>query len=107
MQYDIHMTLFQGTHARASGLTAALKVDTGRTRWTSEVAYPPFGLLLLIDSVPDQRVGGISYFAEFGYDEKKEICLEVFVGEVHTPFPADYRGWEQIRKDAATDAKGE
>jgi hypothetical protein len=67
------------------------------------VAYPPFGLMLTIDTPLGEDFGRISHFGQFDYNERAEVRVVALVGEVHTPYPGDYRTLEEVLREAAKD----
>jgi len=84
---------------RLSGVSAVIRLGQGM-HIVGEVTFPPFGYLMVMASAPpDPRPYDISYFAEFGYDEFKVLPLSLPVLPVSTPFPADYRSAEQVKKE--------
>lgn len=102
-KYDVYLTLFGGPYARASGVIASANIFTGRIKITSEVAHPPFALLLTIDSPPHEDTGRISHFGQFGYHEKGDVSVLLVTGEGHTPYPGDYRTKAQVERDVMRD----
>jgi hypothetical protein len=71
-----------------------------RTTVMTEVSYPPFGYLLLIDSEkPASDIVEITFFASYDFNERKTISMTYPVYPTHTIFPSDYRSVEKINRD--------
>jgi hypothetical protein len=71
-----------------------------RTTVMTEISFPPFGYLLLIDSEkPASDIVEITFFTQYGIWERKTISMRYPVNPTHTIFPGDYRSVERIRKD--------
>jgi hypothetical protein len=71
-----------------------------RTTVMTEISYPPFGYLLLIDSEkPASDVVEITHFARYELYEKKTFSMRYPVYPTHTFFPSDYRSTERINRD--------
>ena len=49
---------------------------------------------------PDARLVDISFFARYSYSELRPLHLKLPALPTGTYFPADYRGLEQVRRDA-------
>lgn len=89
-QYDVYLTLVRGNHARSVGL-AVRHSDRSGMEILTEVAHPPFALVLTIDSLRHDDVGRISHFGESGYDTLRDVRIRVSTGEIYSPYPGDYR----------------
>ncbi|GAB3284345.1 hypothetical protein GCM10027347_61260 [Larkinella harenae] len=64
----------------------------------TELAYPPFGFVLTVDSdSPDERLFEITFFASYDYAEKADLRLNMPVLPVFSLIPADYRPETEIR----------
>lgn len=71
-----------------------------RTTVMTEISYPPFGYLLLIDSEkPASHVVEITHFARYDFRERKTLSMTYPDYPTHTIFPSDYRSPEKISKD--------
>jgi hypothetical protein len=70
------------------------------SRWNqySEIAKPPFGFVLGLDSdQPDERLCDISQFSEAAFDQKVTVTMHLGVLPTHLPFLAcDYRTLQSI-----------
>ena len=68
----------------------------------SEIAFVPFGYTMTYKSdPPENRLCEITLFADFAYNEYREIALDIPLLPVYTIFPGDYRAPDQIREDMA------
>lgn len=86
-------------NSRQSGITGLISgIGHGsRTHTFSEIAFPPFGYVLTIDSPPpfDDKLLDITAFAGFGYHDFRSEYLRMPLREVNSYFPADFRTREQ------------
>jgi hypothetical protein len=63
----------------------------------SEIAFPPLGYLMTIESIPpDNRLIDISFMARFHYHDWKHIALRLPVLPIYTFIPGDYRDREHV-----------
>jgi hypothetical protein len=100
-KYDVYLTLFRGPRARTSGVAGNIDLYSGTTRVMSEVAFPPFSILMTFDSPPPETAfGRINAFRQFDPDEVVDVRLELLIGEGHTPFPGDYRTRAEVERQA-------
>ena len=98
---------------RQSGVAARLRLSKGiGDEWStsrcvlSEIAFPPMGYVLLLDSAPpDERLVDISFFADYRYNDWKEFSFRLPVLPIYTAYPGDYRSRDQVLRDAA-EARG-
>lgn len=89
-----------GMH-RNIGNSVQVSLATGKRRIMSEVSFPPFGYLLTINSTkPDERLLDISGFAEYKYDDQREIEFSMEVLPTHLLYPGDYRSREEILRES-------
>lgn len=90
------------TFARQAGVTGLLRLD-GPSSIYAEMAFPPFGYLIALDSpVMDQRLVDITFFAESGYNEYRDLFLRFPVLPTDSIFPGDFRTRTEL--EAAWDA---
>lgn len=88
---------------RTVGVTAMLTLG-GDTKVVSEIAAPPLGYVMTIDSgPPDPRLFEITHFCRYGYYEVVQAEIRASVLPVATPFPGDYRTPAEIAEAAAID----
>jgi hypothetical protein len=62
----------------------------------SEYNFPPFGFAIYLGNAKYDKITDITWFAEYSYDEKDTVYLELPILERNTPFPADYRSESEI-----------
>lgn len=93
----------RSSKGRQHGITGNMNFfSRDSLRLFSEVAFPPFGYVLSINSPPpDGRLTDISYFANYKYNEWKDIPLKLPILPVYSPMPGDYRDRETIAKQMA------
>ena len=68
----------------------------------SEIAFPPMGYLMTIDSdPPDPRLIDISLFGKYQFSDRRSISLKLPVLPVYTFVPGDYRNRDTAEREAA------
>lgn len=97
-KYDVFMSLLRGTHSRMSGVSGELRLDRGDHVILSEVAHPPFGIVMTFDSKLEDDFGRISYFANFGLDERRDVNVLMHTGEIFSMYPNDHRAEAVFRQ---------
>lgn len=88
------------TMARQTGITGVLDASRGglQTETFSEIAFPPYIYLLYIESKPSEwRMQNISFFASSNYHNVRQIHLNLYLNEINSAFPGDYRTTREIR----------
>jgi len=83
---------------RQSGIAALGLTDTGEVKVFAEMAFPPFGYILTVNSPPP--AGGatdITFFAESRYNDYRSLFLSLPMLEVNTMFPGDFRPMSVIQ----------
>jgi hypothetical protein len=95
--YDVYLTLVRGQHARKVGVGGMLRFDSQDHVLLSEVAHPPFRIVLTIDSPPLKDHGRISHFGACGIDDEADVTLLLSTGEIYSPYPSDFRGGASFR----------
>jgi hypothetical protein len=85
---------------RHNAISALADLYGGTIRVISEITYPPFGYVMMIDSEPpDPRLYEITDWAWCDHDDKRMVCLELPVLATHLNwFSGDYRTVEEIRR---------
>src|SRR6185437_5891809 len=69
-RYRVYLVLYRGPFARMVGLAGSLDARSGRQDMLTEVAHPPFAVVLTVDSEPGLLLGGdITGFADVPYGE--------------------------------------
>lgn len=69
-----------------------MRFDKGDHVVLSEVAHPPFGIVMTFDSPPLHDYGRITHFAGYGYDDQRDVTVLMNTGEIYSPYPGDNRG---------------
>lgn len=108
---DIRLFVYYnfGSKLRSSGIMGVVGIGPnakhpGRTTILSEIAYPPFGYVMTIDSEPpDERLVEISHFSGYKYNEFAVTEVRLPVLPTHTLFPGDYRTREEVYREAGVD----
>jgi hypothetical protein len=96
-RYKFYLSLFLGPISRYVGVAGKLDVNSGLMAHLTEFSYPPLSCLLTIDTPQFvQPCGVISRFADFRYDQRADIEIDVLVGFGCTPYPGDYRSQAAI-----------
>jgi len=95
-KYRLFMFLTKGPFGRSIGGAGVLNVETGRHFETTEVSFSPCGFILAEHAVPEAYLQPINYFSDYGFDQKATIYLRLPIYEVGTPFPCDFRPFEQV-----------
>jgi len=108
-KYRLYLALYRGPLARCTGVSGKLDTVTGDVHVISEVAWPPFSVILSIDEkTPLLPLGDITHFKAYSFEDRVDIELDLEVGFGHTPFPIDFRSRAAIDADAAkNDAMGQ
>lgn len=96
--------LNQGPNWRYLGLAANGNLSTGSVIICSEITYPPFGYVLVInnDKFRNDKLTEITVFGNFDCDQ--ELTLELKMNKLETNLPSspmDYRSREEIEKQIA------
>ncbi len=85
---------------RYSGTSGSFDLETGDTTVMSEINYPPFGYVLVMDGAPlDDRLTEITHFIRYGFDEMAELAMPMSVLSTHSKYAGDYRTRDQILRD--------
>ena len=101
--YQFYLVLYRGPYARQSAISGQTDLRMGAQHFFSEIAFPPFSLLLSLDETePLLPIGNISHFRDYEYNKKANVEMEVQVGFGHTPYPADFRSMAAIERDRAS-----
>jgi len=82
---------------RAMGVSARLNViDGGPVYITSELSFLPWGYVMTFDCPPpDPRLVDITFFANYRFDDWKELSIRFPVLPVQSWIPGDYRSFER------------
>jgi hypothetical protein len=93
------------TAMRQSGLTGVVR--PGKTHVFSEIAFPPFGLIMSVDGhAPiDQRLCNITHLHAYDYRAWDIVYLSLPVLHVTTVLPGDFRTVAEVKRDIAENSK--
>ena len=101
-RYKFYLSLFLGPISRYVGVAGRGNVNSDQMDYLTEFSYPPFSCLLTIDTPQFvQPCGVISGFADYRYNRRADMEIDVLVGFGHTPYPGDYRSQAAIDTDQA------
>lgn len=96
-RYKFYLSLFLGPISRYVGVAERLDVNSGQTVYLTEFSYLPFSCLLTLGTPQFVHpCGVISGFANFSYDQRADIEIDVLIGFGHTPYPGDYHSQAAI-----------
>jgi hypothetical protein len=90
-QFYLLVTHPQSKVSRYAGLSLRLASGTWCGTWVTDLVWPPFGYLMTIDEAqPLLPIGNITSFANYAYDERVDLTLQlpILVGE--HPYPGEY-----------------
>ncbi len=105
-KYRIFVYLNNSVHLRYEGITARVSVGSSKMILLSEIAFPPFGYVMTIDSEsPDRRLVEITHFAQYEYKKFDVLTLQIPLLPVATHLPGDYRSEAEVTK-AVEEAEG-
>ena len=83
--------------SRQTGMVGLLNLNARSFSLFSEIAFPPFGYVMAIDSAPhDDRLVEISFFSHCRYNDWKDISLRLPIFPIYTYLPGDYRDREAV-----------
>ncbi|MDH1270120.1 HNH endonuclease [Rhizobium pusense] len=82
--------------ARITGIIATMDFGQSKASIFSEIAFTPFGYILVIDSPPPARgLFDITFFCHEPYRQYRDLHLPIGAKEVHSYIPADFRTEEE------------
>jgi hypothetical protein len=88
------------TAVRQSGLTGRMTIG-GKSDLFSEIAFPPFGLIMSFNAVPvEQGLCDLTHFNLYGINAWEVEYLKLPVLPVVSYFPGDFRTVDEIKKTA-------
>jgi hypothetical protein len=91
---------------RQSGLTGVIR-GTGNVHVFSEIAFPPFGLIMNVDGDQpiDRRLCNITHLREYSYRAWDIVYLQMPVLHVTSVLPGDFRTVDEVKRDVAANEK--
>ena len=95
-RFGIYVFFTVSPGSRQTGMIGSADIEGKRSlRIFSELTFPPFGYVMTLNSTPPE--GGmvnISFFANFHYNDWKDIPLRIPFLSIFSPVPGDYRDRE-------------
>jgi hypothetical protein len=86
------------TSTRQSGVTGRMTIG-GKQNVFSEIAFPPFGLIMSFDAYPvGDKLLNLTHFNQYGINAWEIEYLKLPVLPVVTFFPGDFRTVDEIKK---------
>lgn len=84
--------------SRSSGITGRIDFDSGSNFVYSEIAFPPFVMVMTFDSArPDQKLTKINWLRHYDFDAAVKHPLSLMRLPIVSYLPADYRTEAEIR----------
>lgn len=97
-RYRFFVYFAGGGRNRFFGLSIASNFQSGRMTALSEIAFPPFGYVMTIESEPpDPRLCEITHFARYTITDFKDVPLAIRHLPTAGIMPGDYRPIEEVR----------
>lgn len=82
--------------ARQTGISSMVSIGSD-IQVISEISFFPLGFVMLLDSNPkDLNIVDISDFSRFGYNDWKQLNLQMPAHDIFTYFPGDFRSREEV-----------
>lgn len=97
----IYSFIVEGYTSRQSGFSIIGKTFSSNTKLIkiSEIAFPPLGFVMTIDSLPpDERLCDITFFSKYDYNSHEFVSLSIALLPIHLFLPGDYRTKDEIIK---------
>jgi hypothetical protein len=106
---ELGLHLFFGPRVRITGPQLQVQPAAGIWRWLMELAYPPFGFLMVLASNIEEAGLGLMMRDWVHYPPEQAMLFEglVEVGFGWTPYPGDYRSRAAIEAEAAGSNAGD
>ncbi len=100
-RYDVYLTLVRRGRSRLSGIYGHCDTSIfhgGDFEVACELAHPPFGWVMTLDSPRANDGGRVSHFGAYSYNKRADhLRFPCLIGETASPTPGDYRTDEQLR----------
>lgn len=101
-KYRIYAYYNLGARSRQIGLSSSANLKTGVINVMSEIAYPPIGYMMTLNSPPpDDRLLDITFMSRYKYNDWKSIPLRLPILPVYTYIPGDYRDRDTVLRQRA------
>jgi len=103
-KYNIFFYLTQAENIRYSPFMICGNFSSGNTFKCSEIAFPPYGYVLTIDS--PKEISILTNITSFkSYEGEVDLKFNTFQLPTHLAFPLDYRTKEEIENENRIKAK--
>jgi hypothetical protein len=89
----------ESTAVRQAGITGRLFLGR-KSHVFSEIAFPPFGLIMSMGDAPDARLANLTHFRERKFRQREIAYLKMPVFPVVSFFPGDFRTVEELNETA-------
>jgi len=86
--------------ARSSGLGFRLEFSSGPGQLLAEFSFWPLGWLITLDEAPVPGAVDVSAWSAAEFEVEQELTLAVSCQWAVSPYPADFRGLEEIKRAA-------
>ena len=98
-KYKLCMYFTKSKLAKQTGFSVVGNIQTGIFTTLSEITSYPLGYALYLDPIENRHYMGfdITSFADFSYEEYGKATFPLFLTEMNSWLPADYRSQEEIR----------
>ena len=93
----IYAFLTSSDRSRQTGIAGIVDFESHKVKVLSEITFPPLGFVMGVScEPPDSRLFDISFFANYAYNDWKELSLKLPALPVYSYLPGDYRSRDQI-----------
>ncbi len=95
-----HLWLYMRANrgGRSSGLGFQLEFSSGTGQLLAEFSFWPMGWVLALDDAPVPGAVDVSAWSAIGFGEERELALAVPCQWAVSPYPADFRSAEEIKR---------
>ena len=98
-KYKLCMYFTKSALSKQAGISVVGNIQTGIFTTLSEITGYPLGFALYFDPVEGMHYNGfdITGFTDFQYDQKGRATFPLYLLEMNSWLPADYRSQDEIR----------
>jgi len=90
--FRLGLSLYLGPVSRYAAHEGILKTDTREFQFVTELALPPFSMVLMLNDAPlPDGHADVTQFANGSIDEVRDMPLEMDVRFGHTPYAIDFQ----------------
>ncbi len=99
-KFKICMYITKSSLHKLVGLSSVMKIENNTSSILSEISTFPLGFILYLNPADDLKYKGsdITSFASCNYNDVANVRMPIYVYEVNTWMPLDYRTKEEILK---------